>query len=260
MGETHDERERRRREALEWWNTEVQLSSFARHLTEDARVVASTPALRFASDADAEADRWQRVTKIFGPEAAQALRIDLLIAGQTLFEQPGTRPGAGQRATSSAAVPVVEAAVIPEAPTALPVVSTEAAVSTEAPTAAARSAPATVPPAPPAVRDAVTEQSPLPPPRPRPHVETSTSTSTAPTASDAAASSQRSKAAIDWKRVSRDNMGPLLDASAAPPAPPGGLIGWFEDRAGRMGISVSAGLGMLVVGVSCLAGLLIAVL
>lgn len=220
MGETHNERERRRREAMEWWNTEVQLSSFARHLTDDARIVASNPALRFASEADAEADRWRRVTKIFGPEAAQALRIDLLLAGQPLFDREGRAPAGGQQ----------EAAVI--TPSAL---------------------------------DQESERSPLPRPASRP-VGPVGPTAPQPAGIDwgqpetTMAPLKTGNAPIDWHRVNRDNMSPLLDATAVPPGPPAGAVGWFQERADRLGVTLSAGIGMLVVTVSCVAAVLFAIL
>lgn len=236
MGETHSERERRRREALEWWNTEVQLSSFARHLSADARIVASNPALRFDSAADAESDRWRRLTKIFGPEAAQALRIDLLLAGEPLFEsqqeqQPEAATGAGA-----------------------PVMTPPAADS------------------PWLVAEAEPEQSPLPRPTSRlvevgGEVPGEVAASHVPAAGLVepmepwpAVTRPSGDAAIDWQRVNRANMTPLLDRQAQPPGPPSGALGWLQVRADRLGVSVSAGVGMLAVAVGCIAAVFIAIL
>lgn len=248
MGETHSERERRRREALEWWNTEVQLSSFARHLSADARIVASNPALRFDSAADAESDRWRRLTKIFGPEAAQALRIDLLLAGEPLFES--------QQAQQPEAATGTGAPVQPEG-------------------AAGVGAPLMTPPAadsPWLVAEPEPEQSPLPRPTSRlveagGEVPGEVAASHVPAAGSVepmepwpAVTRPSGGSAIDWQRVNRANMTPLLDRQAQPPGPPTGALGWLQVRADRLGVSVSAGVGMLAVAVGCIAAVVIAIL
>jgi len=230
MGETHSQRERRRREALEWWNAEVQLSSFARHLSPDARIVASNPALRFDSEADAEADRWRRATKIFGAETAQSLRIDLLLAGQPLYERESAA-GVEERA---------------------------AQVSDEIPWAAAEQSPLPRP----ASRHAA-EQAPFPGPAARP-LEAANAPlppAVAPAMPAPSGPQPRSmNSSIDWQRVNRANMTPLLDATATPPGPPAGFRGWLQIRADRLGVSLSAGIGILAVTVSCVAVVLFAVL